>query len=145
MELFVHSFYVLSLAKSRKLLTLARSNHLFMGGLVVCLCVVLGAIPLRAENFAVRVARVVDADTFVLETAGLRVKARLFGVDAPEYHSWAGRRAAVYVRLWIEGRTLLCRDHGFGSWNRLLVSCSIDGMDVANRLLSVGLAAPWGK
>ncbi|MGH6816831.1 MAG: thermonuclease family protein [Hyphomicrobiaceae bacterium] len=90
--------------------------------------------------------RAIDGDTLVV--GGTRV--RLKGIDAPELHQVCGRReggswrcglesARALARM-IEGRTVVCADHGRDPYGRTLGVCFADRVEINAEMVRRGLA-----
>lgn len=97
-----------------------------------------------------RVAYVVDGDTFRL-ASGERI--RIAGIDAPETQRGqakcareiaAGRAATARARAMLNGRTVQFRRVG-RSYNRTVAKVSLDGGDLAARLVRSGIARWWPR
>lgn len=96
-------------------------------------------------------ASVIDGDT--IEIHGQRI--RLFGIDAPEsdqlcrgddslqYH--CGAKAANELDAFIAGRSVSCTDIDERTYRRVVAVCTVDGVDLADRLVRQGLALDWPK
>lgn len=95
--------------------------------------------------------RVIDGDTF--DVSGQRV--RLFGVDAPETAqtcrseqgpSWAcGAWVTQQVRALYDGKRAVCREETRDRYDRIVARCEVGGRDVAQHLVSEGLAFAYRK
>ena len=106
-------------------------------------------VPLN-QDFAGR-ARVIDGDT--IHVGDTRV--RLEGIDAPEStqtckratgEDWAcGTDATHALRLMVEGREVVCRNHGLDKYGRTLGTCFIEGRDINAEMIKLGLAWAYVK
>lgn len=91
---------------------------------------------------------VVDGDTFRIDYDGEPTKARFIRIDAPERERPGYGEATQALRQLIDGKrvTITFSDpkgrkrDGFG---RLLVSVTVDGLDVEDELLRRGVVQPW--
>jgi len=96
------------------------------------------------------VERVADGDT--IEISGQRI--RLTGLDAPERDqtctkadgsSWpCGRAAADRMRQLTRGRQLSCHAEGHDKYGRLLATCRDGGTNLAEAMVTDGLAVASG-
>ena len=83
---------------------------------------------------------VVDGDT-IREGMG---SVRLWGIDAPEMDTQAGRDARRYLIELTEGETLTCEQKGTDGYVRRVASCTDSyGADLACSLLEAGHAEEW--
>lgn len=97
------------------------------------------------------VERVADGDT--IEISGQRI--RLTGLDAPEWDqtctkadgsSWpCGRAAADRMGELTRGRQLSCRGEGHDKYGRLLATCRDGKTDLAEAMVTDGLAVASGS
>ncbi len=99
----------------------------------------------------VLVARVIDGDTFVTADSE---RVRLIGVDAPELHRGPpesrarGERARAWLDSLITGKTVVLEMDSraiFDRFCRRLAYVSLDGEEIAPKLLRLGLAQPLTK
>ena len=96
-------------------------------------------------------AHVIDGDT--IHVGDTRV--RLDGIDAPEAtqmckratgEEWAcGSEATHAMRLMVEGREVVCRNHGLDKYGRTLGTCVANGRNVNAELVKLGLAWAYVK
>ncbi len=101
-------------------------------------------VPLN-QDFA-GIARVLDGDT--IHVGDTRV--RLEGIDAPESAQtcskatgeiWTcGHAATRAMQQMVEGRQVVCRNHGLEKYGRTLGTCFVDGRDVNAEMVKLGLA-----
>jgi len=94
-------------------------------------------------------ASVVDGDT--LEVHGTVI--RLWGVDAPESSQLCraddsiqyrcGAKAANELDVFIAKRPVSCTPISVERYGRTVASCSVDGVDLGDWLVSNGLALDW--
>jgi endonuclease YncB( thermonuclease family) len=92
---------------------------------------------------------VIDGDT--LEIHGTRI--RLWGIDAPESSQLCrgedslqyrcGAKAANDLDAFIAARPVNCVPVSLDRYGRTVASCSVDGVDLAQWLVSNGLALDW--
>jgi endonuclease YncB( thermonuclease family) len=97
------------------------------------------------------VIRVVDADTFWVDDA----KVRLHGIDAPEGKQtctlkdgspWAcGRWATEQARGLYQGKTAVCAQTDTDRYGRMVVRCKVEGRDVGADLVYAGIARAFQK
>ena len=124
---------------------------------------VVGALFLtRAENgtaFAAdiigRADKVVDGDTLWVCDQTACHKIRLCGIDAPELESPKGIAARKALEALVDGQTIRCMPVGEGtvcdgrsnrtSYDRIVAQCFADRTDLADELVSAGIACDWVK
>ncbi|MEJ6871543.1 thermonuclease family protein [Bradyrhizobium japonicum] len=96
-------------------------------------------------------ASIVDGDT--LEIHGARI--RLWGVDAPESSQLCrgedslqyrcGAKAANELAAFIGERPVSCAPTSLDRYGRTVASCAVGGTDLADWLVSQGLALDWPR
>jgi endonuclease YncB( thermonuclease family) len=94
-------------------------------------------------------ASIIDGDT--LEVHGTRI--RLWGIDAPESSQLCrgddslqyrcGAKAANDLDAFIAARPVKCSPISLDRYGRTVASCFVDGTDLAQWLVSNGLALDW--
>jgi len=96
--------------------------------------------------FATKVTRVIDGDTFQIET-GERV--RLIGINAPELSDIYGKESKDYLAQLIEGKDVELQDDNLSSrtdrYNRLLKYVYLKGEDINNKIILNGYAIAYLK
>ncbi len=88
-------------------------------------------------------------DTFWIECYGEQTKVRISNIDTPERGHPDYHRATEALRHVIEDSTIAIafndpkgkRDN----WGRLLCEVSVDGQNVGEAMIAMGLAERWGK
>lgn len=86
-------------------------------------------------------ARVIDGDTLAIGDTRIR----LWGIDAREMNTAAGRRAKAALDDLVTGTILACVPKG-KSWNRVVAICYLpDGRDVARVMVDLGYAQDWPR
>ena len=95
--------------------------------------------------------RVIDGDT--LDVGGVRV--RIHGIDAPEVDQtcthpqrgvWAcGAFVRDEVRARYQGRFADCRQRDMDRYGRIVGTCFVDGQDIAEAIVSDGLAEAYRR
>lgn len=105
--------------------------------LVACVLILVGGI----SSWNRGDARVVDGDTLAFG----ETRVRLWGIDAPESGTAAGRLATGALRRFIRGYAVKCvaRDHD--RYGRIVGQCFARGVDLAGWLVDNGLARDWPK
>lgn len=84
----------------------------------------------------------VDGDTI---TAGGQA-VRLWGIDAPEVSTRAGRRAARHMRQLVQGEELTCRIKDIDDYDRIVAQCfDPQGRDLACLMVQSGNAQDWPR
>ena len=86
-------------------------------------------------------AVIVDGDTIKL---GLQ-RVRLWGIDAPEMYTQAGRDAKQYLRAFAEGKNVRCLAMDKDKYGRTVAQCWLDGKDLAWYMGEGGHAKDWPK
>jgi endonuclease YncB( thermonuclease family) len=89
------------------------------------------------------------------EDAGSRLRVRLWGIDAPESAQLCrgedslqyrcGAKAANDLDAFIAARSVNCMPVSLDRYGRTVASCFVDGVDLAQWLVSNGLALDWPK
>jgi endonuclease YncB( thermonuclease family) len=116
--------------------------------------------PAAAEDFPgpfrARVVKVIDGDTFRAEAEIwpgylVRVNVRIRGIDAPEMHArcdaerLAARAAREELSVLLAGETTISNIAGAKYYGRVLADVTdAGGAPVADRMLRLGLARPYG-
>lgn len=84
----------------------------------------------------------VDGDTV---TAGGHA-VRLWGIDAPEMHRAAGRRAAEHMTQLLRDAELTCRIKDVDHYDRIVAQCfDAQGRDLACLMVAAGHADDWPR
>jgi endonuclease YncB( thermonuclease family) len=119
-----------------------------MKWLFACAVLALTALPAVAEGLLGR-ASVIDGDT--LEIHGARI--RLLGIDAPESDQLCrgedsvqyrcGAKAANELNAFIAERPVSCVPVDQDRYGRTVATCSVDRVDLAQWLVTNGLAFDW--
>jgi micrococcal nuclease len=105
----------------------------------------------RIYQYAVKVNRVVDGDTFVGDVdMGMQVvltgqRFRLKGVNAPEKSEKGFDEALDYLRESIADTTVLVISHGTDKYGRWLVDVYTEGVSdsLNDRMLQDGIVREW--
>jgi len=79
-------------------------------------------LPASTQWSTVRMKRVVDADTYEVETARGRAQVRLLGADAPETNQPFGRQAMDSVARVLQGRAVQIQPRGVDAFGRNLAA-----------------------
>lgn len=92
--------------------------------------------PIATSNY-----RVIDGDTLETERGE---KIRLWGIDAPELDTPAGRRSATILRALTAGKTLTCYPMQQDRYGRTVARCDTpEPRDIACDLVRLGAARDW--
>ena len=105
-------------------------------------------------QFQAKVRRVVDGDTLDLDidlgfNITLSERIRLMGVDTPETRSRDlvekanGLKSKRFVEDFVGSGNVMIKVHGFGKFGRPLADLIVDGVNLNQRLVELGLAAPY--
>lgn len=92
------------------------------------------------ENFYATVTKVLDGDSFIVETGGRNVEIRLYGVDAPEYNQPFAKEAKRFTWEWLARQRVMVQPLYVDMYGRS-VAIVIHGDRVLNSdLVQGGLA-----
>lgn len=94
-------------------------------------------------------ATIIDGDTIEIH----RTRIRLWGIDAPEssqlcrgddsLHYRCGAKAANELHAFMAGRPVSCEPVSTDRYGRVVATCSVSGIDLAEWLVRNGLAFDW--
>jgi endonuclease YncB( thermonuclease family) len=97
-----------------------------------------GGSPIVAD-FTGRVTRVVDGDTFWLDSGDQRI--RMWGLDAPETDMPGGSQATATLSGLISWQQLACRQRDIDRYGRIVGQCFLpDGRDITAVMIASGTA-----
>jgi endonuclease YncB( thermonuclease family) len=94
-------------------------------------------------------AHAVDGDSLVVNGEEMRIK----GMDAPEYRQTCkeagqevacGKRSAAAMKRWLQRGPVYCYGSERDRYNRLLVVCRVNGVDIGRDMVLQGLAVDYG-
>ena len=103
---------------------------------------VTGAAQAPAPHYEGQVTRVVDGDTFYLDSVETRI--RIWGLDAPERGERGGNAATRALREIAHGRRLDCKQVDIDRYGRIVGQCFLpDGRDVAALMIESGTAQEY--
>lgn len=108
---------------------------------VLALVAVMLAVALAMDGGEVIEPRVVDGDTLYAKDEYYR----LWGIDAPEMDTQAGKQAAAALRKHLGDKSLRCHQKDTDWYGRNVVRCFLDGEDIARWLVHQGHAEDWPK
>jgi micrococcal nuclease len=95
--------------------------------------------PQTPDEFAGRVTRVVDGDTFRISSTDERI--RVWGLDAPETGEADGASATAALTSLIGGQKLTCRQRDVDRYGRIVGQCFLpDGRDLTAAMIASGAA-----
>ncbi len=102
--------------------------------------------PTPATNEIVGIASVIDGDT--IEIHGERI--RLSGFDTPERGARCGdidvyQTASLALADFIANRTVACAPGGTDRYNRVTATCSVNGADLGDYIVSQGWGRDWPR
>lgn len=128
----------------------SRHAGVISAGLLLLFSLGIAAIFLRAPEEALTgQARAIDGDSLVVNGRELRLK----GLDAPEWRQFCtvagrefpcGRRAAEALTRWLKRGLVTCIGHERDRYDRLLVQCRVNGVDIGADLVKNGFAVDYG-
>jgi endonuclease YncB( thermonuclease family) len=96
----------------------------------------------RADGFTGVVTRVVDGDTFWLNSQDVRI--RVWGLDAPERDQAGGSQATTTLSSMIGGQQLSCRQRDIDRYGRIVGQCFLaDGRDITAAMIASGTAQEY--
>lgn len=85
--------------------------------------------------------RIVDGDTFIGD--GKRI--RLWGIDAPEEEDVHYLAAKMFLETMIDHGALTCKVVDVDRYQRDVMHCFIDGLDVGSMMVQMGMAEDFRK
>lgn len=110
-------------------------------GLAIILCACLQA----GVNAQVN-AQVIEGEGRAIDGDSLYVggrEIRLWGIDAPEFPTAAGRAAKAALRRLAGGRWIVCEVKARDRYDRAVALCRTAGADLAAALVASGHARDW--
>lgn len=91
------------------------------------------------ERFRGRITRIVDGDTFWMDSAPVRI--RVWALDAPETGEPGGDAAAEAMRQLTANRELECLTRDIDRFGRIVAQCWLpDGRDITAAMIASGTA-----
>lgn len=101
----------------------------------------------EAQQFHVKVTRIVDGDTFVgINRDHLQIKFRIWGIDAPEKKQPFGTKSKEYLSSLIYGKEILVDVQKQDSWGRYLTYVyTPENKDVSLEMIKMGMAWHYVK
>ena len=97
---------------------------------------------MAADGLVGQVTRVVDGDTFWLDTSGVSI--RVWGLDAPERGTPGGAEATAALAQLIAGERLTCRERDIDRYGRIVGQCFLaDGSDITAALIASGTSTEY--
>jgi len=84
---------------------------------------------------------VIDGDTIVADG----IKIRLWGIDAPEKNHEFYFPAKVFLESFIAKGKLTCKFIEKDRYDRHVMHCLIDGLDIGSMMVNAGLARDYSK
>ena len=111
----------------------------------ICLIVVLALLPVISFADVTGRVKIIDGDTF---DVGM-TRVRIFGIDAPETDQlcvteqgvrWpCGKWVTQQAKEFYQGQAAVCENIDLDRYGRVVARCSVDGVDVGQKLVSDGL------
>lgn len=110
---------------------------------------VLGFLSRPPENAITGPAHVIDGDSLTVAGQEMRLK----GLDAPEFRQMCredtrdipcGRRATAAMKRLVERGPVYCYGAERDRYNRLLVLCRVNGVDIGREMVLAGHAVDYG-
>lgn len=90
----------------------------------------------------VKLIRVVDGDTVVVDHMGVQMKVRVYGIDSPEKDQPYGQESALRLhQICTSGQLMFIPVKG-NTYDRSLAYMLVDGVDVGLKMMAEGLAWP---
>lgn len=86
-------------------------------------------------------AHVVDGDTIDIG----QTRVRIWGIDAPEMNTAAGKRSRRFLVRFLGKHTVRCYPEGFDRYGRTVALCRVNGADIARILVKMGHARDWPR
>lgn len=84
---------------------------------------------------------VIDGDTIVANNE----KIRLWGINTPEKNNPYFETAKLLLESFLEGGELRCKFIEKDRYNRSVMHCLIDGLDVGSMMVQTGMAKDYSK
>lgn len=109
----------------------------------------LGFLSRPPENAITGAAHALDGDSLVVNGQEMRIR----GMDAPEFrqtcqadgqHLPCGQRATAAMKRWLSRGPVYCYGSERDRYNRRLVLCRVNGVDIGRDLVINGLAVDYG-
>lgn len=92
----------------------------------------------------VRIFEVVDGDTFLAESNGIKFKVRLFGIDCPEGDQPGGELSTAYLQRYLNKNVVLV-EHGHDKYNRVLGDIYLGKEFINLKMVQDGVAWHYKK
>lgn len=108
----------------------------------LCCCFVIGV---QAEVFNAKVVVVMDGDTVLVQSGGLKAKVRLVNIDAPEKDQPYGKESRESLLTLIGGKTVQIESKAVDQYGRTIALLSIDGINVNEEQVRQGMAWAYSR
>ncbi len=112
---------------------------------IIC---IIDTTPVSAWNersFPVKVCKVRDGDSILVEKGGNRYEVRLYGIDAPEYRQAGGQTARLWLKKNIAGKIVDIYVTNRDRYDRLVAVVTSDGKNINEELVDRGLVQVYDK
>lgn len=95
---------------------------------------------LAQEPFIGVVKKVIDGDSFLVDSGKKDIEVRLYGIDSPEYNQPFSKKAKDFLRKRVCGKSVLIRPQYHDAYKRLVAIVIYENQIVNSELVSAGLA-----
>lgn len=126
-----------------------RPRFTLAAAIIALSLLVLALLDRQPDEMVVGAAHALDGDSLVVNGREMRLK----GLDAPEARQMCtvgskevacGRQATVALRRWLTRGPVTCIGNEIDRYQRLLVTCRINGQDIGADLVRNGFALSYG-
>lgn len=108
--------------------------------LFLALLLLLNACNLNEPDITGKVINVADGDTITMMIDGKKEKIRLYGIDAPEMRQAFGKRAKLFTKSMVHGKTVSLLRIDQDRYGRTVGVITLDGVSLNEALVSAGYA-----
>ena len=107
---------------------------------IICLLIVLAALPAYARSEISGTCLVIDGDTVHVINDGNTIKVRLHGIAAPETNQRGGKEATAFLERYAEGKAVRCVLDETKTSKYEIGTCYVGGQDIAAAVIKAGVA-----
>lgn len=95
--------------------------------------------------YSANLVRVIDGDTVVVETNGVELRVRLYGIDCPELYEPGGKAAKAFTGAFLTNGRVEIEPHGFDRYGRTVGRVFVNGDSLEMALVRSGHARVWWR